>query len=653
MKNKFLFVFLASVCFATIALAQELTFRKYTWEANPTLLLKAPLDAESNYNKLKQKIILDYVYESSGELVMYETIHEIIHLNNEKGIEEMNKIYIPASKILEEIDLKARTITPEGKVIPINKSFIKHVDNLEDNGPYIIFAMEGAEKGCEIEYIYTNKKTPSLNSYWKVQDERMRKNMNIDIYTPENLIFEAKGYNGFPEFKSDTVINKRNHIYANVDVIPALFDEKYSAYEANRMRFEYQLGVNKFKGKGRIYTWETIGADIYNSLYNSSKQEIKSVEKLITKLKIDKIKSDEEKIAAIESWMKSNIGVKEDGNIKSIDKMLDLKYGTEYYFQKFYVCAAQLLTIPVEAVVTCNRMKRKFDPDFQSYNSLQDYLLYFPTIDKYIVVDDYSSRIGFPSPDLTGHKGMFVRETVIGDLKTGLTKIKSIEPTNVKYSHNDIFAAIEFEDGTMTPKMQYKHSFVGYSAYYTQPELPYLDDEGRKQFLDNMAKHTGKETIVKSVKMTGNQNNDVLKVPLVIESVIETPHLVENAGNKMLFKIGEVIGMQEELYQEKPRQTNGEIAYAHSFERKMEIKIPAGYKITNLKDLNFDMKYYIGDKPVSVFVSSYTIENNVVKLTVYEDYQVLWYPQKEYDQWKKIINAAADFNKVVLIFEKI
>ena len=183
--------------------------------------------------------------------------------------------------------------------------------------------------------------------------------------------------------------------------------------------------------------------------------------------------------------------------------------------------------------------------------------------------------------------------------------------------------------------------------------MPYLDANQKKEFLDNMSKMIGKETIVKSSSIKGGDINDVLNKPLVVESVIETPQLIENAGNKYLFKVGEMIGPQEELYQEKTRQSDGEIEYAHSFTRTLEIKIPKGYTIKNLDNINIEKKYMVGGVALSSFVSSYKLEGDVLKIKVYEDYETLVYPKENFEQFRSVINASADFNKVVLIFEKL
>ena len=632
--------------------AQEFAYKKYTWDATPKIHQLTDEQKEGNYAVLKEKRIYDYAYESSGELIVYETVHKIVHVNNEKGIEEMNKIYVSYSKILEEMDLKARTITADGRIIQLSKNSVKKVDNLENSGPFLIFAMEGVETGGEIEYIYTNKKSPNPFFTVKMQDDKIKEDASVDIYSPDNLVLEAKGYNGFPDFTTDTASKDKNHIFASIGKINALEDEKYSFYDANRMRFDVQLTYNTAKNKARLYSWETAGVQFYASLFSFTKQELKAINKLISKLDLEKQKNDESKILTLEQWMKTNIGNKETGEDNGIDKVLEIKYSDDITLQRLYIGAAQELKIPLEVVLTSNRTDRKFDSKFPSYNNLQEYLIYFPSFDKYLSSTDYSSRLGFPPFNLTGTKGLFIKETTVDDLKTGLGKIKYVDTKDHTFSHNNIDAVVEFNPETFTPKINYKQEFAGYSAYYIQPALPFMDDNGRTQLLDQLAKFTGKETVVKSVKLSGDKSSDVMINPMVIESVIETPQFIESAGNKLLFKVGELIGPQVELYQEKKRQSDGEISYTHSFGRKLQVKIPKGYKLKNPDAVKIEKKYIVDGKTLSVFTSNYTLDGDVMNITIYEDYQTLFYPKDKYEEWKAVINASADFNKVILILEK-
>jgi hypothetical protein len=52
------------------------------------------------------------------------------------------------------------------------------------------------------------------------------------------------------------------------------------------------------------------------------------------------------------------------------------------------------------------------------------------------------------------------------------------------------------------------------------------------------------------------------------------------------------------------------------------------------------------------FNSSYQAEGNIVKINILEEYRRTNYPLSQFEDFKKVINAAADFNKVTLVLEK-
>ncbi len=60
--------------------------------------------------------MFEYAYDSNDELCLYETRHVITHINSDKGVETKNKMYLSTNNIIEMIDLKARCITPSGKI---------------------------------------------------------------------------------------------------------------------------------------------------------------------------------------------------------------------------------------------------------------------------------------------------------------------------------------------------------------------------------------------------------------------------------------------------------------------------------------------------------------------------------------------------------
>ncbi|MFW5851891.1 MAG: hypothetical protein ACOCWB_06690, partial [Bacteroidota bacterium] len=82
--------------------------------------------------------------------------------------------------------------------------------------------------------------------------------------------------------------------------------------------------------------------------------------------------------------------------------------------------------------------------------------------------------------------------------------------------------------------------------------------------------------------------------------------------------------------------------------------IPEGYTINNLDDIVIDKKVIEKDGTVSTqFVSYYTQEGQTVTIISDEYYDKISYPIEQYEIFKEVVNAAADFNKVIFVLEKI
>lgn len=53
-----------------------------------------------------------------------------------------------------------------------------------------------------------------------------------------------------------------------------------------------------------------------------------------------------------------------------------------------------------------------------------------------------------------------------------------------------------------------------------------------------------------------------------------------------------------------------------------------------------------------VFSSNYEVNGNKVTVTIDEYYKQFYFPLSLFEDYTRVINAAADFNKVVLVFIK-
>jgi hypothetical protein len=214
-------------------------------------------------------------------------------------------------------------------------------------------------------------------------------------------------------------------------------------------------------------------------------------------------------------------------------------------------------------------------------------------------------------------------------------------------------ARVKFDATLDTLLISSRQILKGYGAASYRPIYTFLPKDKQDEANREIIKAVSNSTDITNISVENPALKDYFNnKPLVISGDIRSTELLENAGNKILFKLGEIIGPQAEMYQEKPRQLPIELDYPHVLERKISFQIPAGYTVKNLKDINFDISYKNGNDISMGFISNYTQEGDLVTVLVQEIYRDLRYPITQFENFKKVINAAADFNKVVLVLEK-
>jgi hypothetical protein len=627
-------------------------FKNYDWEAKPTIQTPEKGTDTLNYFVVNDKNITEYAYESTGNLVMYTTAHVRIHFNNVKGIEEKSKVYISTYNTIDMMDVKARSINKDGRVTLLPASNIKKSDNLEGKGPFTYFAMEGLEPGSEMEYLYTKKMEPYIYGSHVVQRNSLCKKYSFDLISPSNLVFEAKSYNGLPAFVKDTGLAERNCIRLEVNNIRPLTEEKYSALDASRMKFAYKLAYNYAKSRARLYTFDIAAADFYKRFYEIEKQNSKMLPKIISKAGISASMSDEAKVRQLETYLKANLFVEKDAKELSFKEMIENKMANRSDMIRLYLHALKEIGQEVELVITCDRFDQKFDSEFDTWNQLDDILLFIPKLNVYISPTSIQSRYEFMPAELSANKGLFIKEVSLGDIKSGVSKVKTIGFTDYKKSTHDQKCEVTFKDGSFTPQVSNVTSLTGYSAYYSQPYYYLLEKSQQEEIVKPYVKTEGNESTIISSSVENTKPEDILIKPMIITSKTEAPQLLEKAGNKLIFKVGDLIGPQAEMYQEGQRLTNPEIQYTHAFIRQLKIKIPNGYKLVNTEDIDRLVLFDKSDNPACQFKVSHTLSGQDLLVEVYEDYRLLVYPLTEYEKFKSVINASADFNKLTLIFEK-
>ncbi len=657
----FLFFFQAFCVFAQ-DVSQPPKWKSYSWDDDRKPYTLTAAEKKKGAVIIKDKRIIEIYFDQDGkksEVNEYYTKHVIVSLNSDNAIEEYNTVYIPMTGVTAVVDLHARFISKTGKIVNFDTSGVKNVENYNNHGPFKIFALEGIEKGGEMEYLYTIKKPYSLwgtETYRSPYDYRQ---ITLDILAPSHLKFAAKSYNGLPDPETDEDAVKKNVLHMEADSIIGFEDELYSSGDAAYPRVEYKLAYNLSQDrKKRMYTWNDASESYYRVVTDVAENEKRMCEALYKRMDVDMLSDETEKIRKIESYMKTHFTVREDASgpkFETVTGILQTHLADELGIMRMYWQIFDIAGVKKEIVLTSDRYDKQFDGDFDSWTYLEHFLMYFPGENKYIAPSEQFSRFGFPTSNWIAQDGLFIREVELGGVKNGIGTIKHIDATDYKASTYGLYANVTLDLEKGMSNVHMKDTYTGFAASNIQPYYSYLSVEDRRNDVNEILKNTAADAKPKNTTVKGYNSDDTLYYqPFSIEADYSTNAFLEKTCDKYIFKVGELIGMQTEMYQPQQRRTDIEVVFPCNYHREIRFEIPKGYRVTNLDALNMDV-HHDNDSTKTRnedFVSSYRVEGNMVIVTVDETYRVTHLPKSMIEEYKKVVNASADFNKICVYFEK-
>jgi hypothetical protein len=672
MKYTLGFLLIAATFFNSVSAKTKYSYlaSDVDWEKDPKLTELTPED--TGFNAVY--IIDENYYEIAfiGELkgqkfenklpVKFSTYHERVRLNNDEGVEEYNTKYISVRGGKDLVSIKARSINPDGTITELDEDNIKFVENYEGYGPFKIFAHEGVQVGAEIEYIYTVvEPIGDLYGDAYVQYGYPVKKFHYSYTYPEHLIFETKSYNGAPEVKLDTLDEAYRFSISRTNV-PAFEEEEMSANTAEKQRIEYKMVENTATGKTGFYNYQEAANDKTKFFYEFAgdkklnKKETKAFSKVLKALAIPSNASEKDKIYAIEQYVKTNFQVVEASQNVLVHDVFKEKITSEYGAIRLYVLLLDHFDVDHRIVITYNRYKKRFDGDFESYNflSITDALIYFPGLDLFTSPSAQFYRLGVVPSGFAYTDGLFVKQKEIGGVKAAYPSVDYIEGIDHKHQYDNMYIDVSVADDFDALNIHMKIDKLGYSAAAVRPYLSLLNDEKRNEVLEEEIDVLETDAEVSNVKASNTKMAAyMLDKPLTIEGDLKAPGLLEKAGPKYLVKIGDVIGPQMEMYQDKVRKYDAENFYNRTYYREITFNIPDGYKVVNLDDLNMDVYSEVDGERTMEFKVTYTVEGNTVKIIISEYYSEIRVPLARFEEFRAVVNAAADFNKKVLVLEKL
>lgn len=435
--------------------------------------------------------------------------------------------------------------------------------------------------------------------------------------------------------------------------IPSLTEEKYSNYEAGLMRFEYTLAYNAYNSVLRAYSFSKLSNSIHDNIYILDKNEKKAIEAVVKKLGVGAL-STEQKIRKVEQWIKSEIAVSEElPSTPSVDQMLKLKQTTRFGVTRLFTAMLNQLEISFELVVTCDQQERVFDPDFNGWNFLDDYLIYFPETAMVIVPNNPIYRLGITPLQYQGAFGLFLHPIRYNDaLATLAYEVKKIPVDPYELNGDTLLIKLRADLNALKLNARVRRVFTGEIAANYQSFWRFVNEERHTTMVSAIFNMGNQNTTINTFALKNDSPDDIAINPLVWEVDLTANSLIEQAGSDLIVKIGETIGEQSEMYQETHRKLPVIVNQLHNYFRKIEFEIPDGYSVSDLNGLNMKVEMMNEGRVSCCFTSWYEVQNNMLVIYSKEYYSENSYPAQRFEEFRKVINAAADFNKKTIILSK-
>lgn len=123
---------------------------------------------------------------------------------------------------------------------------------------------------------------------------------------------------------------------------------------------------------------------------------------------------------------------------------------------------------------------------------------------------------------------------------------------------------------------------------------------------------------------------------------------VKRAGNNYILDVGKMIGKQAVLNdKERNRNMDSYLPYARNYEHEININIPQGYSVENIDKLNKKV-----DNEYGRFISTATINGNVLNVKVEKTYKTNYIPVTKWNEMVEVIDEGNDFYAQSVVLRK-
>ena len=643
MKKKFLFLNFLLVIFCVNSFSQS--YLNIDWSKDKTTSYNSENELYGIFNN---HYVEYFKSKFSEEVSIYETHHMKTKIN--KIIDDSNnEIFISKINVSEIVDVKSKIINNDTTVTYGFNEMKKMINKSTSDENYNYYKIPGIKEQDIVEVIYTVKKDFDFNGNKIIEESHPILSAKFVLIENE-FKSNIKIYNSSKSSVTDTLFDGKKSKIVNFQNLNATVNEQYSTPIANKIKISYQCYENRDDVSQDEY-WANLVQNVRELFFPSLVN--KKAKELLKEIKYGHgtIPWSEIKLAnAIDDYIKNNFTIsdEDDPKLNDIEYILKNKISNDFSIIQIYTNLLKEANIEYEVAITCNRYFLKFDPELFDPNQLREFIIYLPDQEKYISPNRIEYRVSEAPEDLLGNYGIFIDKNFdyyfseVTQFDKDFSQIKK----NIK---------VDIPKNLKKIKINEDRSFSGYWAIINRNYI-YLSENEKTNFLVDFFTINGldnKKVNKYEIKNFDISNNSLNK-PLLINSSITTTDLIEKKEGFTYLKIGKIIGPQSNLFDEDIRNNPIEISFPNSYDYNIEVDIPKGYKVIDFSELNRTKEYISVDgNSTAKFISKASLKGNKLNIIINEYYKKLKYNKKRYQEFRQVINAAAEFYKSNIILEKI
>jgi hypothetical protein len=606
--------------------AQVNSYFPEIWKEKP--LLHTVTSADQPYTVLDYRLVRDFnvsKQDKAYDWTHYKTIYKNVKINTQAAADSLTQLIMTIERNEGLRGLRLRMLSPGGEVTDLN-NLIRMI-RLNDGRQAVVANNMVLQPGAELEYELSLKVAYDYSGTEFLQSPIACNHVSFTLVAPRELQFRFKTSPDVPAI-SDSIAGNFHYYQLNMQNVPELKSNDLYYYMPQLKRVDFALHLAA-DGKDTIHVnWQQVGEDNYIPMVAVSKAEYKQLEKELQKWPFTQQRMPTtQMIYLVEQFVKTNFELtrsSETGETMDIISIIRGRRADKVGMARLLNAVYYMLNIPTQMLFTSSRDSLQLDSQLVNRRLAQNVLMYFPTVQQALAPTDMDTRFPCYPSSWAGIPALRCRDTLIGQESKVLTDF-IITPT-VPYTLSNITLEATLKSVT-DPVWEVKQSFGGYPGSSIKSAFVNTGNTTEGKFKIYNALLPFEPGVRKPTAVTAENevfNNRMLDKPVLLNSTLNTPSLIENKNSALHIHLGQLLGGT--LSADIPLPEGNfpvQLSFPYYQEKRINIPIPAGYKIANKGDFSADISEK-GSQPALGYKMRCEQDGNMLHIFIVE-----WYRQTD------------------------